>query len=132
MIHATGHADIIEKPAAVDSEPSMPFTPRFTYRYLSAYFNAIRAEEALSVKDALRMCTYNGYLATFDEKDRGSLETGKIADMAILSENPYTVPKERLGEIKVTELLLGGKTYESAVSPIFTHIMRGIKNKGNC
>lgn len=89
-------------------------------------------EEALSVKDALRMCTYNGYLATFDEKDRGSLETGKIADMAILSENPYTVPKERLGEIKVTELLLGGKTYESAVSPIFTHIMRGIKNKGNC
>ena len=43
------------------------------------------AEEALSVKDALRMCTYNGYLATFDEKDRGSLETGKIADMAILS-----------------------------------------------
>lgn len=90
------------------------------------------AEEALSVKDALRMCTYNGYLATFDEKDRGSLETGKIADMAILSENPYTVPKERLGEIKVTELLLDGKTYESAVSPIFTHIMRGIKNKGNC
>ena len=52
--------------------------------------------------------------------------------MAILSENPYTIPKARLGEIKVTELLLGGKTYESAVSPIFTHIMRGIKNKGNC
>ena len=48
------------------------------------------AEEALSVKDARRMCTYNGYLATFDEKERGSLETGKIADMAILSENPYT------------------------------------------
>ena len=70
------------------------------------------------------MCTYNGYLATFDEKERGSLETGKIADMEILSENPYTVPQERLGEIKVTELLLGGKTYESAVSPIFTHIMR--------
>jgi len=69
---------------------------------------------------------------TYDEKDRGSLETGKIADMAILSENPYTIPKERLGEIKVTELLLGGKTYESAVSPIFTHIVRGIKNKGNC
>ena len=45
MIHATGHADIIEKPAAVDSEPSMPFTPRFTYRYLSAYFNAIRTDK---------------------------------------------------------------------------------------
>ena len=44
MIHATGHADIIEKPAAVDSEPSMPFTPRFTYRYLSAYFKAMRTD----------------------------------------------------------------------------------------
>ena len=92
------------------------------------------AEEALSVKDALRMCTYNGYLATFDEKDpRFSWKRVKIADMAILSEKPPILsPKERLGEIKVTELLLGGKTYESAVSPIFTHIMRGIKNKGDC
>lgn len=38
------------------------------------------------------MCTYNGY----DEKQRGSLEAGKIADMLILSANPYKVPKENL------------------------------------
>lgn len=42
------------------------------------------------------MCTYNGYYTTFDEKQRGSLEAGKIADMLILSANPYKVPKENL------------------------------------
>ena len=40
-------------------------------------------EESLTVQEALKMCTYNGYYTTFDEKERGSLETGKIADMVI-------------------------------------------------
>ena len=34
-------------------------------------------EESLTVQEALKMCTYNGYYTTFDEKERGSLETGK-------------------------------------------------------
>ncbi len=37
--------------------------------------------ESISVQQALRMCTYNGYYTTFDERERGSLEAGKIADM---------------------------------------------------
>lgn len=44
--------------------------------------------ESLPVKKALRMCTIDGYRQTFDEKERGSLEVGKIADMVILSKNP--------------------------------------------
>ena len=38
----------------------------------------------MTVREALRMSTYNGYWTTFDEKERGSLEAGKIADMVIL------------------------------------------------
>ncbi len=41
------------------------------------------------------MATYNGYWTTFDEKERGSLEIGKYADFAILSDNPYTVKKKQ-------------------------------------
>ena len=81
------------------------------------------------MQDALRMCTYNGCFATFDEKERGSLEAGKIADMAILSGDPYTVPKEELKNLKVTELLLGGKPYESCKESVLKTIRRGITSK---
>ena len=54
------------------------------------------------------MATYNGAYTTFDEKERGSLEVGKVADMVILSDNPYAVENERLSGIKVEQLILSG------------------------
>lgn len=76
-------------------------------------------EQSLTVEQALKMCTYNGYYGSFDEKERGSLEAGKIADMVILSENPYVIPKERLGRLRVEQLLVGGKPYRKlSRSPI--------------
>ena len=60
--------------------------------------NAI-TEEALSVQDALRICTYNGYYTTFDDKQRGSLEKGKIADLVFVDDR-FNVKKVVLsGEI---------------------------------
>ena len=81
----------------------------------------------MTVQDALRMCTYNGYYASFDEKERGSLEAGKIADMVILSENPYQMEKERLNELKVEQLLLQGKPYQKVTGNPVMHILRGIR-----
>lgn len=69
-------------------------------------------KQSISVYEALRMCTYNGYAATFDEKERGSLEVNKIADMVLLSENPYEVEKHSLKDIKVEQLYLAGRPYE--------------------
>ena len=82
--------------------------------------------QRISVQAALRMATYNGYCICFDEKDRGSLEEGKIADMVVLSENPYTVPTKEIAGIRVEQLILGGKPYESAVRSIPGMLLRGI------
>ena len=82
--------------------------------------------EAVSVQEAVRMCTYNGYYTSFDERTRGSLEVGKMADMVLLSANPYTVPKEKIQEIKVEQLYLSGKPYKSCKESIFKTILRGI------
>ena len=84
-------------------------------------------KESVTRKEALRMCTYNGYLATFDEKKRGSLELGKVADMAVLSEDPYTA--EDIGSIKVEQLILRGKEYRSARENAASAILRGITSK---
>ena len=72
------------------------------------------------------MATYNGYWASFDEKDRGSLEEGKLADMVILSANPYTTPKEELAGLKVEELIQQGKTYCPQTQSIPAVILKGM------
>ena len=86
-------------------------------------------EQAVSIRQALRMATYNGYCVSFDEKDRGSLEEGKIADMVILSANPYELPTDRLMELKVEKLILGGKEYEKQSQSIAQVILRGMTSK---
>lgn len=91
--------------------------------------NNKNTNEAISVQDALRMCTYNGYYTCFDEQERGSLEIGKIADMVILSDNPYTVPKDTIGQIKVEQLYLAGKPYESCRENIVKTAARGLFGK---
>ncbi len=82
--------------------------------------------EAISVEEALRMCTYNGYFTTFDENERGSLEVGKIADMVILSKNPYTIDKKELKNLKVEKLILAGKEYTSAQENLVKAVYRGL------
>lgn len=85
--------------------------------------------EAISIQDALRMCTYNGYVTTFDEKDRGSLEQGKIADMVVLSANPYMIPKEEIKALKVEQLYLAGKPYQSCKESMMKMVLRGLTSK---
>ena len=88
--------------------------------------NHSNPDEAVTVQQALRMCTYNGYYVTFDEKERGSLEPGKIADMVILSDDPYTMPADKLSEIKVEKLILGGKDYKSQTGGVVSTVIKGM------
>ncbi|HQR28975.1 MAG TPA: amidohydrolase [Anaeromyxobacteraceae bacterium] len=46
----------------------------------------------------------------FEEKSKGSIEVGKLADFAILSENPLTADRQRLADIQVVETIKKGKT----------------------
>ncbi len=90
--------------------------------------NAIESE-AVTIQDALRMCTYNGCYTTFDEEERGSLEAGKIADMVVLSANPYAVPKEEIKNLKVEKLYLSGEAYKSCKENIAKAMARGVNSK---
>ena len=84
--------------------------------------------ESVTIQDALRMCTINGYYATFDDRERGSLETGKIADMVLLSENPYEAGADHIRDIRVEKLILGGEDYRSCKRPVGKAILDGLTN----
>ena len=103
-----------------------PCTDPDPIQWIHRAVNHSNPAERITVQQALRMTTYNGAYTTFDEKERGSLEAGKIADMVILSDNPYTVDSDKIHNIKVEQLILSGKPYESAVTALGRSIWNGI------
>ncbi|RJP96080.1 MAG: amidohydrolase [Desulfobacteraceae bacterium] len=72
-------------------------------------------DQSLSVVEALKMYTSEVAWTTFDEKDRGSLEKGKIADMVILNRDPLSMRPEDLRSLKVEKLFLSGQEYQSGM-----------------
>lgn len=103
-----------------------PCTDPDPIQWLQKACNHSVPEQSLTVREALRMCTYNGYYMTFDEQKRGSLEVGKFADMVILSENPYEMETGRLHELRVEELLLQGKPYQAVETSPVKQILKGL------
>lgn len=69
----------------------------------------IGPEQRISREDALRMMTINAAYLSFDEKRKGSIEVGKLADLAVLSEDFMKCDVERIRDIRVRTTIVGGK-----------------------
>jgi predicted amidohydrolase YtcJ len=70
--------------------------------------SVIGPEQRISREDALRAFSINGAYLTFDEVERGSIELGKLADLAVLSDDVLSVPEDRIKEIDVLMTIVGG------------------------
>ncbi len=74
-------------------------------------------DEAVSMKDAITMYTRAGAFITREEKIKGTLEPGKVADIVVLPEDLLTVSPDKLlnMNMKVDMTIVGGKVlYERA------------------
>ena len=65
--------------------------------------------ERISRLDALRMTTINAAYIGFEEKKKGSIEVGKLADLAILTADFLTIPEDQLMTIKSYMTIVDGK-----------------------
>ncbi len=72
------------------------------------------ADETPSRELALRLYTLNGAWFSFDEGRRGSLEVGKLADFAILDQDYFSVPVDRIGRTVSLLTVVGGKVVHAA------------------
>ena len=119
----------LERGCLVSFGSDAPCTAPDPITWLYKAVNHSNPDQAVTIRQALRMATYNGYCASFDEQERGSLEPGKIADMAILSADPYELPADRLMELKVEKLILGGKEYEKQSQSVASVVLKGMTSQ---
>ncbi len=66
-------------------------------------------DETLSIQEALTGYTRLGAWLTFEDKLKGSLEPGKLADFVVLGENPLMLDPDKLMDVPIMQTWLGGK-----------------------
>ena len=67
-------------------------------------------DERISVMEALKASTIDAAYQLFEEKDKGSIAPGKLADFVVLSDNPLEVDPMKIRDIKVLETIKEGRT----------------------
>lgn len=96
MFHAIWHAT-----TRIAEETGMPVAP----------------EQALTREEALACASREGAWLTFEEDMKGTLEPGKLADIAVLSDDPLAVEESRIPDIVADLVLTGGRiVYDRAVA----------------
>lgn len=67
------------------------------------------ADQRMTREEALRSYTIDAAFAAFEEESKGSLEVGKLADMAVLSRDILTVPEDEIPGTRVVYTIVGGR-----------------------
>ena len=102
-IPAPGHSD------AMVCDPN-PFFALWSMVNRKAQTGASLDEaEAVTAEEALRAYTVLGVWSGREEAVKGSLEPGKLADIAVLDRDYFSIPAEEIREVGVTATLLGGR-----------------------
>jgi hypothetical protein len=103
-LHATSHTDA---PVAL---PNLMQVVWATVNRISRSGEIIGADERVTPLEAMKMITLWGAEQFGEDKTKGSLTPGKLADMVVLSDNPLTIEPTKINAIVVLETIKEGKT----------------------
>ncbi|MGB9842407.1 MAG: amidohydrolase [Candidatus Bathyarchaeales archaeon] len=93
--------------------PMEPLNPLMGIQ--AAVTREVFPEEEVTVDEALRMYTIDAAYSAGEEKLKGSIEAGKLADLTVLSHDPRKVHSAAIGNISVEMTMIGGKILYSKI-----------------
>ena len=94
-------------PAALTHEPKWAFFGATTRRTKSGYVPA--PDEKVNIHEALRIHTMGSAYAAFEEKMKGSVEEGKLADLVVWSHDLYSISPRDMKDLQAEITIVGGK-----------------------
>ena len=71
-------------------------------------YHVLAFAQRISVEEALRIYTLNGAYASFEERKKGSIEPGKLADLVVLAADPTRVDPMMIMDIPIEATIVGG------------------------
>jgi len=74
-------------------------------------------EQKISVQEAVEAYTMGSAYAEFQEREKGSITPGKLADLVVLSDDIFAIPKESIRNVKVEKTILGGRLIYERTAP---------------
>jgi predicted amidohydrolase YtcJ len=76
---------------------------------LLGIYAAVTGKGALSVEQAVSAYTVGSAYAEFQEKSKGTIEVGKLADVVILSDDIFSIDRSKIRNVRVETTIMGGK-----------------------
>ncbi len=88
-------------------EPMMMLQSAVTRRDMKG--NLWGPEQRINIVEALRVGTLHGAYASFEERLKGSVERGKLADLVVLGRDPFHEDPATLVSIPIERTMVGGE-----------------------
>jgi predicted amidohydrolase YtcJ len=116
---AVTHRDYLEQGVrfglGTDNKPYSPFPTIWAAvaRQERMTHEVLGPRQILTRMEALKAITMGGAYFSFEEERRGSLEAGKLADLAVLSDDYLTVPEDNISGLHSVLTMVGGQEVHS-------------------
>jgi predicted amidohydrolase YtcJ len=72
------------------------------------------ANQRITLDEAIKVNTFNGAYNSREEKDKGSITTGKLADFVVLADDLHSVAPSKIKDVKIVRTVMGGRTVYQA------------------
>jgi predicted amidohydrolase YtcJ len=121
MKHCMAFRDLLDAGVVVaagsDFSPG-PFDPRMAIQGMVTRIGwdgkAWGVNQRITIEEALRVNTLNGAYNSHEEAIKGSITPGKLADFVVLSDDLFTVDKEKIKDLEIVRTVVGGNTVYQA------------------
>jgi predicted amidohydrolase YtcJ len=94
-------------PCTVDTSPQLTLWSAITRQTSSG--EIIGGQESVNIGEALRLHTMGSAYAANEENVKGSIETGKLADFVVWSDDLYAIPTDKIRDLRAELTIIGGQ-----------------------